>query len=268
MHYGSAEPASCTRPKEDSVGEPTGLGAVPFDWNLPPIDGLTQRAEIALALRILHARGYDEDFFGHITVRQPDGSYLTNPWEILWTELRASQIVTMDWEGRKLSGELSVTPGVNLHVDVRRHDDSPATNVIIHQHPRYATLWATRGEVPPIFDQSGAWVGEDVYLLDEFEGAEGMSEEHARGIVAARCGLLSKHGVLILGETICEAAFRAVVLEQRARQAWLLEDKGVKALDSSLVEALVASLGPPRFAEKWYLSHLEREARRAPEALQ
>jgi ribulose-5-phosphate 4-epimerase/fuculose-1-phosphate aldolase len=240
---------------------------VPFDWNLPPIAGLTPQGEIALALRILHTRGYDEDFFGHITVRQPDGSYLTNPWEILWTELRASQIVSMDWEGRKLGGDLSVTPGVNLHVDVRRYVDTPATNVIIHQHPRYATLWATRAEVPPIYDQSGAWVGEDVYLLDEFEEGEGISEEHARSIADARCGLLSKHGVLILGETVCEAAFRAVVLEQRARQAWFLEDKGVKPLDRSLVDALVASLGPPRFAEKWWHSHLDREARRAPEAL-
>lgn len=249
------------------MDQPTGLGAVPFDWNLEPVDGLTMRGEIALVLRILDARGYDDDFFGHITVRQDDGTYLTNAWEKLWNDTCASDLLVMDWEGRKRSGRYSVSPGVNLHVDVRRHVHGPEANVIIHQHPRYGTLWATRREIPPVYDQGSAWVGEDLYLLDEFASGEGISSEHAHGIAKAGVALLACHGVLVLGETLHEAAFRAAVLEYRCRRAWELDGKGVLPLDGTLITALGESLGPPHFVEKWYAAEIARAARRMPEAL-
>ena len=250
------------------MDEPTGLGAIPFDWNLDPVEGLTPRGEIALALRILDARGYDDDFYGHITVRQDDGTYLTNAWEKMWDDTCASDLLVMDWEGRKLSGRYSVSPGVNLHVDVRRHVTGPETNVIIHQHPRYATLWATRREIPPVYDQNSAWVGEDLYLLDEFEAGEGgMSSDHAAAIAKVGAALLASHGVLILGETLPQAVFRAAVVEHRCRRAWELEGKGAPQLDSTLITALGESLGPAGFVEKWFGAEIARAARRMPEAL-
>jgi ribulose-5-phosphate 4-epimerase/fuculose-1-phosphate aldolase len=241
---------------------------VPFDWNLEPIEGLTLRGEIALALRILDARGYDDNFFGHITVRQEDGSYLTNPWEIMWDDMCASDLLVMDLEGRKLAGRYSVTPGVNLHLAIRRHVTGPEANIIIHQHPRYATLWATRKEIPPVFDQGSAWAGEDLYLLDEFESGDVISGDHAQGIGRARAALLAAHGVVVLGETLPDTVFRAAMLEYRCRRAWELEGKpGVEPLDREVIAALVESLRPPKFVEKWWAAEIFREARRSPAAL-
>ena len=66
----------------------------------PLLPLLSPKAQVALMCRMLSREGWNEHIAGHITVRQPDGSVLTNPWELAWDELRASDIVTIDEDGK------------------------------------------------------------------------------------------------------------------------------------------------------------------------
>ncbi|MFT5484953.1 MAG: L-fuculose-phosphate aldolase, partial [Halieaceae bacterium] len=60
---------------------------------------LSQKAPVALLCRILFREGWREHLAGHISYRLPDGNILTNPWELVWDELTASDIVTVDPQG-------------------------------------------------------------------------------------------------------------------------------------------------------------------------
>ena len=66
---------------------------------------ISPKAQVALMCRILFAEGWDDHIAGHITVRQPDGTILTNPWELTWDEVTADDIVTIDAEGNVLDSD-------------------------------------------------------------------------------------------------------------------------------------------------------------------
>ena len=45
----------------------------------PAFPELTAAQELALLARILYREGYNDHLAGHITYRQPDGTFLVNP---------------------------------------------------------------------------------------------------------------------------------------------------------------------------------------------
>ena len=129
---------------------------------------LTPRQTVALLCRVLYREGYNDHIAGHITLRQGDGSYLANPWELTWGEVSASDIVRLDPKGKVIEGEWNITPAINLHIDLHaaRHD----VNVVIHNHPQWGSVWSAVGRVPPIYDQTSALVDTDPVLYDEYRG--------------------------------------------------------------------------------------------------
>ena len=188
---------------------------------------LTPRQSVALLCRVLSREGYNDHIAGHITVRQDDGTYLANPWELTWGEVTASDIVRLDQEGKVIEGEWNITPAINLHMDVHvaRHD----VGVVIHNHPRWGSVWSAAGRIPPIYDQTSALVDTDPVLYDEYRGTV---EDTAlgRAVVDAlgthKWALLANHGVLVVANGIRQAHLRAITLEWRSRLAWHVETLG------------------------------------------
>ena len=64
------------------------------------IPKLSARAELALLARILWREGYDDHQVGHMTFREPDGTYLALPLELGWNEVRASDVLRIDGDGQ------------------------------------------------------------------------------------------------------------------------------------------------------------------------
>lgn len=193
----------------------------------PPLPELSPHAELALLCRTLYREGYDDHLSGHITYKQPDGTLLVNPWGLTWDEIRASDVMRIDIDGKVLEGPWTVTPAIPLHLEMHkaRHDIA----VVVHNHPRWGTIWADLHRVPPVYDQTGAMVPDDPVLYDDFNGPV-TGVENARGCVEAlgdgRMALLANHGVLVVGRDIAQAHHRSVVLEWRCRQAWHVEAIG------------------------------------------
>lgn len=191
---------------------------------LPP---LTPKAELALLCRLLFAEGYDDHIAGHITSKQMDGTILCNPWELAWDELTESDIITLDEHGKVIDGHWNVTPAINLHTEI--HAQRPDVNVIIHNHSRYGTLWANAQRIPPIYDQTSAQVDGDIVLIDEYNNTVNDRTEGvncAKSLGTAKWALLANHGVLIVARDIRQAHLRALTLEWRCRQAWMIEAIG------------------------------------------
>ncbi len=80
---------------------------------LPP---LSEQAQVALMCRMLFREGWNEHIAGHITYRLPNGTVLTNPWELAWDEVTASDILTLDESGAIIAGEWNTTPALGLHL--------------------------------------------------------------------------------------------------------------------------------------------------------
>ncbi len=192
------------------------------------LPNLSPQAEIALLARALFRSGWDDHEVGHITYRQENDTFFTLPFELGWDEVKASDVLRMDLEGRKLEGRWKVTPPILLHTEF--HKARPGVNVTIHQHPRYCTVWSACGRVPPAYDQRSASLSEaDIAFYDEYEGGvSGLEAAIAavRGIGQASVALLRNHGAFVAGDSIGQAFNRATSLEWRCMQAWRVEAIG------------------------------------------
>ena len=112
--------------------------------------------------RTLFREGYDDHLAGHITIKQPDGTLLCNPWFLLWDEFTPDDVVRVDVDGSLLEGRWPYPPGVKLHFEVHKLRDD--VNVAVHNHPHFATLWANARRIPPCLDQTSGLGGGKVAL--------------------------------------------------------------------------------------------------------
>lgn len=193
----------------------------------PAIPELTPQQEVALLARCLHAEGYDDHLAGHISYKQDDGTFLCNPFGMTWDELRGQDIMRMDGDGNEIGGQWTITPAIQLHVQI--HKARPDVHVSIHNHSRWGTIWADMGRAPEIYDQTGAFYHGKVAIYDEYWGAVD-DEANAKAIVEvmgdANVGLLQNHGVVILADNIHQAYLRAIAFEWRCEQAWRIAAAG------------------------------------------
>ncbi|MFK7840813.1 MAG: class II aldolase/adducin family protein [Sphingorhabdus sp.] len=188
---------------------------------------LTARQELALFCRALHREGYDDHIAGHITVAEPDGTFLINPWELAWDEVTAADIIRVNADGIVIEGQWNVTPAVGLHLAVhkKRHD----LKVVLHNHSRWGLVWSASGRVPPVYDQTSGQVEGDPVFYDEYAGTvDGASEAEAaaEALGQEKWALLKNHGVFVVGKDIRQAHLRAITLEHRCRLAWHVETLG------------------------------------------
>jgi L-fuculose-phosphate aldolase len=193
----------------------------------PAIPDLSPEQEVALLARLLFAEGYDDHLAGHITARQPDGTIVVTPWGLTWDEMSASDMMRIDIDGNVLAGKWTITPAIPLHLEF--HKARADADVVVHNHPRWGTVWADLHRAPPVYDQTSAQVADDPLVYDDFNGPVN-STENARACVEAlgdgRMALLGNHGVLVVGKDIQQAHHRCVFLEWRCRQAWHVEAIG------------------------------------------
>ncbi len=193
----------------------------------PLLPELSEKAQVALTCRMLFQEGWNDHIAGHITFRQDNGNVLTNPWELAWDEITASDIVTLNSEGEVIDGDWNVTPAIGLHMQM--HELRPDVHVVIHNHPHYSGLWANMHRVPPVYDQTGAYVDGPLPLYNEYEGTfedEDRTMAAARALGDAKWALLANHGSLVVGKDLRQAHLRAITLEWRSQRAYEIELAG------------------------------------------
>jgi ribulose-5-phosphate 4-epimerase/fuculose-1-phosphate aldolase len=242
----------------------------PVERKKPLLRELTPQAELALLCRVLFNEGYNDHIAGHISYKQPDGTLLMNPWELAWDEVCADDILRIDAEtGKVLEGDWNITPAVNVHVDIHkaRKDD---VRVVIHNHPRFGSIWASAKRVPPIYDQTSAMVDGDIRLYDEYRGTvedSDRGQSASDSIGDSKWALLANHGVLVVAGSISQAYLRAATLEWRCRHAWHVEALGGgQPLEEKVAQqtgALPDTNGFPFFWE----AEARRQLRAHPEVL-
>lgn len=233
----------------------------------PLLPELSPKAQVALMCRMLSREGWNEHIAGHITYRLPDGNILTNPWELAWDELTASDIVTLNSKGENIDSDWNVTPAIGLHIQL--HELRPELHVVIHNHAHWSGIWANLHRVPPVYDQAGAYCGVELPLFDEYAGTfdnEKTSLSAAEALGHSKWALLANHGALVVAENLRQAHLRVITLEWRSKRAYEVELAGGGVpMDESVVEniALPDKNGFPFLWE----AMARRELRRDPTVL-
>jgi len=225
----------------------------PNPGRYPLAPELCAQAKLALLARILFDEGYDDHLAGHISWRQEDGNILMTPWELTWDEMTAADIVTLNPEGKVIEGEWNVTPAVSLHLELyRRRDD---IGLVIHNHPRWSSVFSGLHQLPPVFDQTAAQVNGDIAFFDEYEGTVNQSSEAAATADALgdrKWAILANHGVVITADNIRQAYLRAMTLEMRCRLAWHVQTAGKgKPVDPAIVEQTGGMIDASGFPFLW-----------------
>ena len=190
----------------------------------------TARVELAAAFRGAALNGFHEGIANHFSFAVPgrDDRFLLNPFGVHWTEMTASDLLTLDTDGVIVAGagEAELT-AFQIHLGVHRaHADA---RCVLHTHMPYATAVAcTAAGLDTRLSQTAMNFHDRVAYLDY----GGLATDDAEGdriakalIDGARVVLMRNHGVLVVGETVAHAWWDLYFLE-RACQVQLLAAAG------------------------------------------
>ena len=187
---------------------------------VPPVGvELNDSQSLACAFRILAAEGFAENLAGHITWQRPDqDTMLVNPWGLWWREVTASDICEVDADGRVIAGRWDVTPAIHIHTELHRR--RPEARVVIHNHPYHVCVLAAVGMLPELLHQTGTMFEGDLVLVHEYTGeidSPELGADLADQIGKASVAILANHGVIVTGETLAEAIYRATSIDRVCR---------------------------------------------------
>ena len=189
--------------------------------NLVPNSAVWQaRVDLAAAHRLADRQGFSEGIFNHFTLAVPgkNDRYLQIPFGLHWSEVTASCLIEVSYNGRLLSGSGEIERSAFcIHAPIHRL--IPTAACVLHTHMPFATA-LTRLEDPRIeaIDQTEIGFLDCTAYDEQYTGLALEPGEGAR--LAAVLGpknkvlFMANHGVLVVGETVAEAYDRLYYLER------------------------------------------------------
>jgi ribulose-5-phosphate 4-epimerase/fuculose-1-phosphate aldolase len=164
------------------------------------------RVELAACYRIFAQLGWTELIYNHITLRLPgpEKRFLINPFGLLYSEVRASNLVKIDLDGEIIGkSQWPVNPaGFTVHAAI--HDGIAGAHCVMHTHTTAGMAVAcARGGLSMSNFYSAQLFGKLAY--HDFEGITVHADEGPRLVRAIGdkpAVILRNHGLLAWGDTI------------------------------------------------------------------
>lgn len=193
-----------------------------------------RKRKLAAAFRLFAELGYDEGVMGHISARDPEfpDRFWMNPFAVAFDRIRVSDLIQVDYRGRRLQGEGYVHPGgVPLHAAILAGRTDVASAV--HTHAPYSKIWAATAEVILPISNEAAVFHERHAVYDSFVHGEGPNVPRALG-PSGRALVMRNHGTLTVGGSVDEAVYLFVSLEKVCREQVLARGlAGLQVLDEA-----------------------------------
>ena len=183
-----------------NIRQPQGLDCSPAEWET--------RVELAALYRVFVHYGWTDYVYTHLTARIPgeEGTYLINPYGLMFHEICASNLIKVDFDGNLISGDYPINhAGHLIHTAVLKARDE--INFVLHSHTRAGTaVSAMKRGLLPLSQHSNLILGVLAYH------AYGVvtNEEEECALIARDLGdkllmLMQNHGLLASGRTAREA---------------------------------------------------------------
>jgi len=225
------------------------------------------RIQLAAAYRLADKYGMSELIYTHISLRMPGPkpTYLLNPHGMLFSQITASSLVKLDFEG-KLVGptEWPVNrAGVAIHGAILAA--RPDVNCVFHTHMPYTTaVSALECGLLPMSQAALRFQGQTAYhdygraAADPVECARLAKDMGDKSVM-----ILRNHGGITTGKTVCEAFIASFYLEKACQFQILAQSAGV-TLAMPADEIIAASGGRPAGDERAWPSLLRMLDREDP----
>ena len=187
------------------------------------------RAKMIHAGRVLVDEGQGDYVWGHISARLPGdpNKFLMKPGCIGIEEMTDDNVITVNIEGDKVSGEWPRHNEVYIHSEVLRARAD--VNCVIHTHPEHAIAFSSLGKELQPMSNDGTMFSSGVPIFSE---TTDLIVNQERGKAVARslgdkgALILRNHGIVTAGSTIEHAVFLAIKLERACRVQMLAEQAG------------------------------------------
>ena len=187
---------------------------------------LQAKVDLAAALRLAVHFGFHEGIDNHFSYALPgrDDRFLLNPYGLHWSEIKASDIETVDADGTVIEGSAYTEPSA-FYIHSRIHLKHSRARCVLHTHMPYATaLTLLEDSTLEPLSQTSLMFYNDVAYDPDYNGLACDTEEGDRIATAMddkRVLFMANHGVTVVGSSIAEAFTKLYYLE-RACQAQVL----------------------------------------------
>src|SRR5580692_9756453 len=105
-----------------------------------------RKQRLAVALRVFASYDFDDGVAGHMTARDPEfpDRFWVNPFGLHYADMRVSDLILVDADGRVVSGEGKVNPAAfAIHSQI--HAARPDVVAAAHCHSIHGRAWAALG---------------------------------------------------------------------------------------------------------------------------
>lgn len=168
------------------------------------------RVDLAAAYRLAAHFGWSEGICNHLTLMVPgtDDRFLLIPYGLHWSEVTASNLIMVDFDGNLIEGEGEAeTTAFCIHAPLHRH--LPQAACVLHTHqPNISAFCAIEdGRIEPVIQSSIRFYGHIAYD-DDYAGLALDSSEGdrlAQVIGDKEVLMMRNHGVIVVGPTVSQA---------------------------------------------------------------
>lgn len=198
----------------------------------------TLRRDLAAAYRLAAHFGWDDTLYTHFSVRLPGVAprFLINPFGLLFEEVRASDLIVVDMEGRVLEGEADYNiAGFTIHSAV--HMARGDAHCVIHTHTLAGMAVAAADNGLAQLNQISAEFHRRVGY-HEYEGIALDLNERERLVASLGDNIaliLRHHGLLSVGASVADAFYVMYYLNKACEiQLAAAPLKGVREMAEAL----------------------------------
>ncbi len=203
------------------------------DFKSPSGLDRSARVDLAAAFRLAVRLDMHEGVCNHFTLMLPGSRdrFLLNRFGLHWSEVTASNLLTLDADGRILEGEGDFEKTA-FYIHSRIHLANENAACVLHTHMPYATaLTLTVPGRLEMVEQNALRFVDDIAYDDEYNGlvvdsAEG--DRIAQALGNKRVMFMANHGVVVVGKTVAEAFDLMYYLERACRLQVLALSTGRK----------------------------------------
>jgi L-fuculose-phosphate aldolase len=177
------------------------------------------RKELVSYSKRLHDRCYVAATDGNLSVRLGENRILVTPTSMSKGMLRPSDLVSVDMEGRLLSGKRNVSSEIGMHLLIYRL--RPDVHAIVHAHPATATGFAASGMAlnQPLVCEVVIGLGSIPLARYGTPGTAELADSLEPLIPEYDAILMSNHGVVTYGDTLDHAYMKMETVEHFAQIA-------------------------------------------------
>ncbi|MCA9915974.1 MAG: class II aldolase/adducin family protein [Anaerolineae bacterium] len=222
------------------------------------------RTQVAWACRILAMHGHADMTLGHVSVRGPGDIIYIKCKDFGLDEITPDNVIAIDLDGNKVSGEGDVHLESVLHTEVYRLRSD--VHAIAHTHAPYATALGASQATLSLVNHDSLLFYEGLGCFDETAGL--ITNAHVGQAVAHALGdrkavLMRNHGVLVVGKDVPWLTYTALTLERAIQIQMIAQNLGPLA---PFPEETAARLSREKYRDDFtegYWHYLIRKLRNA-----